>query len=135
MPMNKSALPPVWRFDFGDYAELGPVFQKFLSNLNLFSLAVYNLLNGGLGFANMQRSIVSTLIVAKTTTPFIFSNPLPVAPSSVSVVRVFLPGKTNTPLTSAVSAANWFYDGKSINVLNITGLTPGSTYEISLEVA
>jgi hypothetical protein len=52
----------------------------------------------------------------------------------IHVVKVLLSGKTNTALTVAVSAANWFYDGKNINILNITGLTNGSTYSISLEV-
>jgi hypothetical protein len=132
--MASSNLPPVWRFDFGDYSSLGPVFQKFLANLNLFTLAVYNLLNGGIGFTNLQRAIYSTTVLAGTTTPLVFVNPLTVAPSGIAVVKVLLSGKTNTALTSAVSAANWYYDGKSVNILNITGLTSGSTYEISLEV-
>ena len=129
-----SNLPPVWRFDFGDYTSLGATFQKFLSNINLFTLAVYNALNGGIGFQNLQRSIYSVTVTAGTTTPLTFVNPLSIAPSGISIVRVLLPGKTNTPLTSAVSAANWIYDGKYITVLNITGLTSGLSYQISLEV-
>lgn len=132
--MASSNLPPVWRFDYGDYTGLGPIFQKFLANLNLFTLAIYNLMNGGIGFSNMQRTIYSTTILAATTTPMTFVNPLPVAPSGVSVVKVLLSGKTNTALTNPVSAANWIFDGENITVLNITGLTSGSTYQISLEV-
>ncbi len=132
--MASSNLPPVWRFDFGDYSALGSVFQKFLANLNLFTLAVYNILNGGIGFTNLQRSIYTTSVLAGTTTPLVFVNPLTIAPTGLAVVKVLLSGKTNTALTSAVSAANWFYDGKNINILNITGLTNGSTYSISLEV-
>ncbi len=132
--MASSNLPPVWRFDFGDYSALGSVFQKFLANLNLFTLAVYNILNGGIGFTNLQRAIYTTSVLAGTTTPLVFVNPLTIAPTGLAVVKVLLSGKTNTALTSAVSAANWFYDGKNINILNITGLTNGSTYSISLEV-
>lgn len=135
MALTSNSLPPVYRFDLGDYASLGSVFQKFLSNLNLFTLGVYNTLNGGIGFANMQRSIYKQTIYAAATTPITFVNPLPVAPSSVSVVRIFLIGTNNTPLTNAVSAANWYYDGHNINILNVTGLTVNSGYEISLEVA
>ena len=131
---NQNPLPPVYRFDFGDYTQLGPIFQKFLANLNLFTLPTYNLINGGMGFANMQRAIYSTTVLAGTTTPLVFANPLNIAPSGVSLVKVLKVGSTNTVLTSAVSAANWFYDGKNINVLNITGLTSGSNYQISLEV-
>lgn len=127
-------LPPVWRFDFGDYQQLGETFQKFLANLNLFTLAVYNLFNGGIGFANLQRYIYTQTVTAGATTPLSFVNPLPVAPSGVSVVKILLVGNTNAAISNAISAANWFYDGKNINVLNIAGLTNGSSYQISLEV-
>ena len=132
--MANSNLPPVWRFDFGDYTQLGPIFQKFLANVNLFTLAVYNILNGGIGFANMQRAIYSTTVTAATTTPLVFVNPLSIAPSGVSVVQVLQQGKTNVALTGAVSASNFYFDGKSINVLNITGLTAGNTYNLVLEI-
>jgi hypothetical protein len=132
--MANSNLPPVWRFDFGDYSALGPIFQKFLSNLNLFTLAIYNLVNGGIGFTNLQRSIYTTTVTAGTTTPLVFANPLSIQPSGVSLVQVQLSGKVNTAIANAVTAANWFYDGKNINILNIAGLTNGSTYKISLEV-
>jgi hypothetical protein len=132
--MNSSNLPPIWRFDFGDYTGLGAIFQKFLSNLNLFTLSVYNLLNGGIGFANLQRTVYSTTVLAGTTTPLVFVNPLTISPSGISVVQALQEGKTNTALTTAVSAANWYFDGKNINILNITGLTSGNTYQIALEV-
>ncbi len=132
--MASNNLPPVWRFDFGDYTALGAIFQKFLANLNLFTLAVYNLMNKGVGFSNLQRSIYSATVLAKTTTPITLVNPLNVPPSGVAVVKVLLVGSTNTAIANAVSAANWYYDGKNINVLNIAGLTAGSTYDISLEV-
>lgn len=132
--MASNNLPPVWRFDFGDYTALGPVFQKFLANLNLFTLAVYNLMNKGVGYANLQRTVYTTSVLAATTTPLVFVNPLAVPPSGLAVVQVLLQGKTNTAVAAAVSAANWYYDGKNINVLNLAGLTAGSTYTISLEV-
>lgn len=132
--MANSNLPPVWRFDFGDYAQMGATFQKFLANLNLFTLAIYNLVNGGIGFANLQRTIYTTTVTAGATTPLVFVNPLSIQPTGVSLVQVQLSGKTNTAIANAVTAANWFYDGKNINILNIAGLTNGSTYKISLEV-
>lgn len=128
-------LPPTWRFSFEDYSGLGSVFQKFLSNLNLFTLAVYNLLNGGIGYANMQRAIYSTTVLAGTTTPLVFVNPLPVTPSGVFLAQVLLVGATNAAITNAVCVANWFYDGVNINILNIAGLTSGSSYQISVEIS
>lgn len=127
-------LPPLWRFDFSDYAQLGNIFQKFLANLNLFTLAVYNILNKGIGFPNLQREIFKATITAGTTNTLSFVNPLPVFPSGVSVVQVQVVAKTETAITGIVSAANWDFDGRNINILNITGLTAGQTYNISFEV-
>ena len=132
--MASNNLPPVWRFDFGDYAALGSVFQKFLSNLNLFTLATYNALNGGIGFANMQRAVYKTSVTGATTTTLSFVNPLSIAPSGVVLAGIALKSAPLTPITTAVSVANWFYDGKNINILSIPGLTSGSVYTISLEV-
>ncbi len=132
MPANN--LPPQWRYDYGDYSGLGAVFQKFLANLNLFTLAVYNLLNGGIGFSNMQRAIYSATVLADTTTPLSFVNPLPILPSGVAVVKAQLTSSPSTALTNAVSAANWYYDGRTIHILNISGLTAGTSYQISVEV-
>jgi hypothetical protein len=133
--MANNNLPPLWRFDFGDYTALGPIFQKFLSNLNLFTLAIYNLVNKGIGFSNLQRAVYSTTVLAKSTTTLTFVNPLGIAPSGLHVVQVLLAGGASaTPITSSVSASNWYYDGKNINILAITGLTAGSSYQISLEV-
>ena len=128
-------LPQIWRFDPGDYQGLGETFNKFLGNLNLYTTAIYNLLNGGLGFANLQRIVYTTTVTAGTTTPFSFANPLPIAPSGVSVVRVQQTGvSTQAVLTVAVSAAQWTYNGSRIAILNLTGLTSGNTYSVSLEI-
>ena len=131
---NNIPLPSTWRFDFGDYTSLGSTFQKFLANLTTFTQAVYNLLNGGIGFANLQRAIYSVNVTAGSTTPVSFANPLPIPPSGVVVVQVLQQGKTQTAMTTAVFAGNFFYDGKNINILNVVGLTQGSTYSLSLEV-
>lgn len=127
-------LPPIWRFDYGDYTGLGFVFQKFLANLNLFTLAIYNILNGGIGFANMQRTIYTTDILATTTTTVSFVNPLAITPSGLSLVQVALTNSPNTPLTNPVTVNNWSFDGKNINVLIVTGLTSGLNYSLSIEV-
>ena len=132
--MASSNLPALWKLDYGDYTDLGATFQKFLGNVNLFTTATYNILNGGIQLQNLQRTIYSANITAGTTTPLSFVNPLPVAPSGLSLVQILQKGSTATALTSSVSVANWYYDGKSINILNIAGLTSGQTYQIAIEV-
>jgi hypothetical protein len=132
--MSANNLPPSYRFDFGDYTSLGDTFQKFLSNLNVYTLAVYNILNKGIGFQNLQRVVYTVKVTAGTTTPVVFVNPLPITPSGVVVCNVQLVGKTTVAITSAVSAANWTFDGRSITVLDVTGLTSGSVYMLSMEI-
>ena len=132
--MSNAPLPPVWKWDFGDYSSLGATFQKFLANLNLFSLAVYNLFNGGIGFANMQRAIYSVTLTAGNVTPLSFVNPLDIAPSGLSLIQCLAIGNTAQALSTSVSVGNWSYDGKNINVLNVSGLVSGVQYQIALEV-
>ena len=132
--MINAPLPPVWKWDFGDYSSLGATFQKFLANLNLFSLAVYNLFNGGIGFANVQRAIYSVTLTAGNVTPLSFVNPLDIAPSGLSLVQCLAIGNTAQALSTSVSVGNWSYDGKNINVLNVSGLVSGVQYQIALEV-
>lgn len=127
-------LPPKWLFDFSDYTSLGNIFQKFLANLNLFTLNVYNLLNGGLTFQNMQRTIYKATVLATANTTLSFVNPLDIVPSGLSLVKVLLVSNTNVAITNAVSVANWYYDGVNINILSIPGLTSGQNYELSIEV-
>lgn len=129
-----SNLPPIYKFDLGDYVGLGTIFNKFLANLNLFTQAIYSLMNGGVGFQNMQRSIYSTTVVASTTTAVSFVNPLSIPPSGVSLVKVILQGNTNVAISNAVTVANWTFDGKNISIMNVAGLTSGSTYQLSIEV-
>lgn len=131
---NSNPLPSTYRFDYADYQGLGPIFQKFIANLDLFTVPIYTLINGGLGFANLQRSVFSTTVKAGSTTPLSFVNPLPVAPSGLAVCKVLLASAPGTAITNAVSVANWNFDGRNINILDIVGLTGGSTYSISIEV-
>ena len=132
---NSNPLPSTWRWDFGDYTQLGPTFQKFLSNLNIFALAVYNLLNGGIGFSNLQRNVyVTTVTGGASITSLTFSNPLTIPPSGLTVVQIGLTSGAALSLMGAIGVANWFYDGKNINIVNITGLSAGISYKISIEV-
>ena len=132
--MASSNLPALWKFDYGDYSDLGATFQKFLGNVNLFTTATYNILNGGIQLQNLQRAIYTATVTAASTTPLAFVNPLPVAPSGLSLVQILQSGKTAVPITSPISVANWTYDGKYINILNISGLTSGNTYQVAIEV-
>lgn len=133
--MASNNLPPTWRFDIGDYTGLGPVFAKFISNLNLFTLASYNLFNAGIGYQNLQQSVYSVKVIAGATTPISFVNPLGIAPSAVVLGKVVQVGNNTTTIANALSVANWVFDGKTIQILNVAGLTSGNTYQISVIVS
>ena len=122
---NRNPLPSIWRFDLGDYTGLGPVFQKFLANLNLFTLAVYNLMNGGIGFANLQRSPYSLKIIGGKVASFV--NPLPIAPTGITVIQV------SPAPASAVDVSGWSYNGQTITVTPL-GLTSATSYTMVMEV-
>ena len=128
-------LPPTWRFDPADYAGLPVAFYKFLANLNLFTLAVYNLLNGGIGYANLQQALYTFTVTAGNITSVSFVNPLPIAPSAIVVGKILQLSTTAQALTTAASAANFVYNGTTINILNITGLVSGVTYQITVIVS
>lgn len=132
---NSNPLPSVWRWDFSDYTSLGTTFQKFLSQLNIFALAVYNLVNGGIGYSNLQQSLYTFTVTAGLTTPVSFVNPLSITPSCVTLGRVYQVASNNTAITSPVTVSNFYYDGKAINILNIPGLTNGTTYQITVIVS
>ena len=83
--MAVNNLPQLWKFDPGDYLSLGATFTKFLSNLNIYTQAIYTILNGNVGFANLQRAIYSTTITAGSTTPMKFVNP------AVEIFQQFYP--------------------------------------------
>ena len=135
MATSALPLPPVYRFDPGDYQGSPSWFQKFISNANLFTLNIYNLMNGGIGFANLQRAVYSTTLTAgSTNTALSFVNPLSISPSGLTLVKCMPLGNTTPPVLGTVSVATWFFDGKSINIPNITGLNAGSSYQFSLEV-
>ena len=128
-------LPPLWRFSAEDYVGLGKIFKGFLDNLNLFTQAVYDLVNGGIGYANLQQSVYSVTVLAGSTTPLSFVNPLVIPPSAVVLGQVVLIANTPTAITNAVCVGNWTFDGKTISILDIPGLTSGQTYKISVVIS
>lgn len=127
-------LPPVWRFNFGDYVGLGPIFQRFLGMLNSFNQDIFNLMNGGIGFSNMQRSVYKTSIVGSANVSLSFVNPLNIPPTGLALIQIAEAANPLAPISSSVSVANWYFDGQQINILSIPGLTSGIKYNLTLEV-
>lgn len=131
-----SNLPTIQILKYEDYAKAKDwqgALQALISSLNLFMNPVYNILNGGVTFQNLTIPQTYTkVITASATTTFTFTNPLVIQPSAVLVGNVWT-GIPSTHPTGAVQAF-WHYTGNSIVIDNITGLTAGTTYTITLAV-
>jgi hypothetical protein len=127
-------LPSVYRFSYEDYNTMPAQFKDFLNTLNLFTVPIYTMANGDITFSNLQRIPYSFTITAGSgNNTFTLVNPLSISPNGVTICKIQQQANVFTPITNAVSCANWNYDGKNIT-LYIVGLTSSETYDITVEV-
>ena len=136
MVVNQSNLPTIQRLKYEDYArqpDWKQSIQALVNSLNLFMTPVYNILDGGVGYMNLQvPQTYSTTITAGTTTTFSFVNPLTTAPQAVLIGNCWTGLQSTHP---AVALQPYFhYTGTTVIIDNIVGLTSGVTYNITLVI-
>ncbi len=133
---NQSNLPTVSNFKFEDYKGAPQWFAQFLSSLYLFVNPVYQILNGGVAYQNLQApKLYSTVVTAPASgnTTFNFKNPLVIAPTAVLLGSLNVSGQpTNHPTGAAM--VYWHISEGTIYVDNIVGLTASTKYAVSLVV-
>lgn len=133
--INNSNLPTIQRVKYEDYKDAPSWFGQFLSTLNLFMTAMYNIVNKGITYSNLSViAPVSFQFTPGTTTNFTFSNPLSIVPNNVIVGNVYINGNLASHPSGAVTLY-WHYSQGSIFVDSILGLTNGITYVISVMVS
>lgn len=131
--------PSIQRFYPDDYREAPTWFKtKFLDTLNLFVFPTYNAINKNLTVgANLNQAYYTLSLTGSNTATnntASFLNPIQGNPTGITVVNVQITGlATPTFPTSAVQCF-FTFDGMSINVGSITGLTDGTSYDITLKV-
>lgn len=136
MSTSQSNLPTIQRFKYEDYAratDWQQAFQLLINSLNLFVTPVYNILNSGITYMNLQvPQLFTKVVTAGSTTTFSFVNPLAIQPSAVLLGNVW----TGIPSTHPASACSvfWHYTNNTIQIDNIIGLTSGTQYTIVLVV-
>lgn len=133
---NQSNLPTVSNFKFEDYKGAPPWFAQFLSSLYLFVNPVYQILNGGVAYQNLQvpKLYTQTITAPATGNPtFNFKNPLTITPTAVLLGNVSVSGNPSMHPISA-SQVYWHFSQGTVYVDNITNLTASITYVISLVV-
>ena len=131
--------PSIQRFYSDDYKEAPSWFKStFLNTLNLFVFPTYNALNKNLSVADNLNEGYATITVTGNSTPAnnvaSFLNPIQGAPTGVTVVNVQITGTPTQTWPAAAIQAFFTYDGTSIQIGSITGLSNGVVYEITLKV-
>ncbi len=132
--INNSNLPSIQRIKFEDYKEAPKWFAEFLNPLNLFMTAVYNIINRGISYSNLGcLAPVSVQFTPGTTIGLTLSNPLIVAPQVVIIGNVYEKGDLTVHPAVTIQIMWHFSQGK-IFVDDVIGLTPGTTYIITVLV-
>lgn len=136
MPLqNNSNLPTIQSVKYEDYKDAPQWFAQFLMSLNLFMTAVYNIINRGITYSNLGViAPFSFQFTPGSTTNFKFTNPITVAPTNVVIGNVYETGDL-TSHPAVVVQIFWHYTNGSIVVDSLVGLTPGTTYIISVQVS
>ena len=131
--------PSIQRFYPDDYKEAPTWFKgRFLDTLNLFVFPAYNALAGNLTApANLNQayytiSLTGSATATNNTTSFI--NPIQGNPTGVSVVDVQITGKPTPSYPTSAIQCYWSFDGSSIMIGSITGLSNSTQYEITLRI-
>lgn len=131
--------PSISRFYSDDYKEAPSWFKNtFLTTLNLFAFPVYNALNKNLTVAdNLNEAttmitVTGNSVAADNTASFL--NPIQGNPQGVTVINVQITGTATQTYPSSAIQVFWTFDGTSIRIGAITGLSNGVVYDITLKV-
>ena len=136
MVANQSNLPTIQRLKYEDYVRSNDwkqSLQGLINALNLFMTPVYNILDGQVGYMNLQvPQIVTQTIAGGSPTSFTFVNPLTIIPTSVILGNCW----TGIPSTHPAVALQlyWHMVGNTVVVDDVIGLTVGTTYNLTLVV-
>jgi hypothetical protein len=137
-----ASLPPFRSFLPEDYQGSPTWFTKFLGNLNIFTLAVYNALDAdltvpeNLAEARFTLNITGGSSATSWNGPTSFKNPLASQLSDLWVTKVVINGNTvYTPVTTSIGPIDWTASASTVTINSIPGLTNGVEYTISLRMA
>lgn len=122
------------RFNPADYKTAPDWFNgRFLTQLNLFVNPVYLLLSKGLTFSqNFNAQIYSISFTAGTFTnnTISFQSTISGTPTGVLLLSKNVVGNLSTPVISPVEFS-WYYNAGVIVITGISGLTPGTSYQLA----
>lgn len=124
-------LPEIKKLHRQDFPSQTAWIDKLLAPLNRFFDSVYTALNKGLTFRENMVAQVKELTFREdaSTYPIQFSWELRSQPTDLLITRVVTQSGSNP--TAAVWP-RWSFDGSSVSIEDITGLSSGSEYKIRI---
>lgn len=141
-----SNLPSIKRFFDEDVKEAPAWFHRFLSQLNLFTNPIYDILNASVDLtANTNEEIYylqvnnASAIGANNTitfTPKKFSG----APHGINIGQCLINSTTGTSTnnsqsgTSSDVSLSWVWTGSQVQILAIFGLSEGRSHTLTLRL-
>jgi len=134
-----ASVPSIQRFYSDDYKAAPAWFKtNFLNTLNLFVFPTYNALNKNLTVSDNLNQAYTTISLTGNSTAgnnvTSFLNPIQGNPTGVTVVNVQIVGTATQQYPTSPVQVFWTYNGSSIDIGAITGLTTGVEYQITLRV-
>lgn len=130
-----AALPAIKRITKEDLAGAPAWIDRLLYPLNLFLNTIYNGLNKNITLADNIDCQVQTFQVtagaAATNNTAKFTLTMKHAPSMLFLGNAISTSGNYTPIATAVYI-DWTYDGTNVNINSITGLTSGTTYNLTI---
>lgn len=131
--------PSIQRFYSDDYKEAPNWFkQTFLNTLNLFVFPTYNALNKNLTvIENLNMGYITISLTGDATAinnTASFLSPIEGDPVGVTVINVVVTGVAVPTFPTAAIQVYWTFDGTSISIGSITGLSNSVLYNITLRV-
>lgn len=139
--MNLSNLPSTKRYYGEDYPDSPPWFKRFLSQVNLFTEPIYNILNGAVDLTvNTNEEIYSLQVNNASATGSanvsLFSPKKFVgAPHGILIGQCLLNSTTGIPTAVGNPVTlDWVWTGSQIKILAIYGLTAAANYTFSLRI-
>lgn len=136
--MSANNLPSKRRFTPEDYKDAPDWFKRFLTELNLFTDPVWQILNS-IPLQNLNREQVSFTITAgasASNNTYLFTPQILMGtPNCITVGKVTLQGATYTLVGNPVTLEWYWTTDSRIQITAIYGLTSGSKYTLNLEVS
>lgn len=126
-------IPTISKLSTEDFKDQASWIGQLLTVLNTFMTGVLQVLNKGITFTDNFNAQIKQLdfVMASDAFPLSFSCTLSTKPTGLWIMKAEEVSGTPAILTSALFA-DWSYSGGAVAIRNISGLTNGHKYRISV---